>query len=224
MATNQSLGQASEVATSWTLSTAVEKMTEAPEVIMLKIGEYETSIHKSLLIHFSEYYRLTLCGPFLEATTQQVDPIDDLFDKTTLQTFIGWIYTGETNFDATDVLHITSAVELYIFADRYAIPALRQILLQWLNDSHDPTSTSYQDVPLPPQAAVVLAFDNLPEKDDLCIALAHIYARAWVPAKEVALIGYPAAFGHLVVPLTAKLRTEFWRSRLDPDEDDFMFA
>ncbi|KAF2224467.1 hypothetical protein BDZ85DRAFT_102846 [Elsinoe ampelina] len=211
MASTNVTGQANEIATSWTLSTAVEKMTEASEVIMLKIGDYETSIHKSLLIHFSEYYRLTLCGPFLEATTQQVDPIDDLFDKASLQTFTGWIYTGETNLNAGIFSHLTAAFDLYLFADRYAIPALKKVLCRLLVITYDPKNISCQHYSRLPEAAVLKALDNLPESDDLCAAIVDICARLQISNGEASLTGYPEAFKRLVVKRKVELRVEATR-------------
>ncbi|KAI4762066.1 hypothetical protein E4T52_05709 [Aureobasidium sp. EXF-3400] len=100
-----------------------DAITKSPKTIELvsKEDQVVVSVHKKLLCFFSSYYHAALNGKFLEAHKKRFEV--DLSGEH-LQGFTRWLYTGEAMEDAL--------VELYIFADRVDIMALRRDVISEL--------------------------------------------------------------------------------------------
>ncbi|TKX21073.1 BTB/POZ domain-containing protein 21 [Elsinoe australis] len=186
---------------------------EGSAIVSLKLGLYEISVHKSLLIHFSEYYRPVLTGSFAEADSQKIDPINSHFQRATLQHFLCWIYTGETNLSTNKASDVNTGVDLYIFADRYKIPALRIAIKDFLATALPTTLGETLRQPLPPQEVVENIFNNLDVDDGLCNLIAEVFATHWKPWSSVAkhagpaLDSFPAAFVNKLAIQLANIRT-----------------
>ncbi|KAH0382039.1 hypothetical protein KCU92_g6634, partial [Aureobasidium melanogenum] len=81
------------------------------------------SIHKDLLVFYSDYFRAAFNGSFTEATEGRIELLDvqqDLF-----QDFHGWLYTRKLLED----LGWFRLVDLWIFGDRFQVPLLQNCVM-----------------------------------------------------------------------------------------------
>ncbi|KAF4549806.1 Hypothetical protein D9617_20g028620 [Elsinoe fawcettii] len=209
-------GVGSEPASSWVLFTVSTTITESPVITTLRLGDFETAIHKALLVHFSGYYHAALCGNFAEATTQQIDPIDDIFRYSTVESFVAWMYTGNLTLEPTRECDVFTAVQLYIFADRYVVPALKYIVTHWMKAFFDtsPGHNLILNYSLPSRLVVDFAYEHLLPEDNLCVKLIQIYACYWTPPENkdndqpsnTDLADFPEVFRIGLLPALARLR------------------
>ncbi|KAG9518825.1 hypothetical protein KCU93_g8297, partial [Aureobasidium melanogenum] len=81
------------------------------------------SIHKDLLVFYSDYFRAAFNGSFTEATEGRIELLDvqqDLF-----QDFHGWLYTRKLLED----LGWFRLVDFWIFGDRFQVPLLQNCVM-----------------------------------------------------------------------------------------------
>jgi hypothetical protein len=86
---------------------------------------FKVQVHKALLCHYSAYYRAALLGGFQEASSTYLDL---KMQRADAEIFIQWLYSGRLSFRSLD-LNIDDMIQLYIFADRVDIPALRRQIM-----------------------------------------------------------------------------------------------
>jgi hypothetical protein len=100
-------------------------------------------VHKGILIRRSAFLRAALTGTFKEATEGTVTLQED--SPKVFGVFVSWLYTGklENTVDEIPTPYGSNRLaELYIFADRYDVPILR-------NDAIDALVTTRQNLQIP---------------------------------------------------------------------------
>lgn len=79
-------------------------------------------VHKALLCHYSSYYDAAINGPFQESKSEYFEL---KLSKGCAEVFMRWLYSGEVG-DRINGPLICELIDLYIFADRVDILALRR--------------------------------------------------------------------------------------------------
>ncbi|KAH0038579.1 hypothetical protein KCU78_g1471, partial [Aureobasidium melanogenum] len=133
---------------------------------------FQALIHKSLLCFFSQYYRAALQGGFLEAGRKSVVLELDIED---CQYFVGWLYSGQL----PDVPMPGHLFELYIFADKTDVLALRRaIMTKIIRMEHKMMPTFHE---------IAVALDSLPSTSPLYRWLLDTCVHHWVSKYPIAV-------------------------------------
>ncbi|KAG9568788.1 hypothetical protein KCU71_g7233, partial [Aureobasidium melanogenum] len=130
---------------------------------------FQALIHKNLLCFFSTYYRAALQGGFLEAGNKSV--ILEL-DFENCQYFIGWLYSGRL----PDVPMPGHLFELYIFADKTDILALRRAIMTKIMKMEHKTMPTFHEI--------AVALDSLPSTSPLYHWILDTCVHHWTGSKE----------------------------------------
>lgn len=103
-------------------------------IVVLKVGseKEEIRIHKGLLCKASPYFRAALQGGFKEAQAQTIEWPEE--DPKIVKLFQTWLYSRVIEFDAKpfDGSAWFISIDLYAFADRYHLPALKDSVIDIL--------------------------------------------------------------------------------------------
>lgn len=88
-------------------------------------------LHKGVLVFYSDYFRASLDGDFEEAHNKHIHLSSDDVDFETFRIFRGWLYTRVIHDNGKDGkdLSYTTIVKLWIFADAYWVPMLKNLCL-----------------------------------------------------------------------------------------------
>ncbi|KAF2499051.1 hypothetical protein BU16DRAFT_261072 [Lophium mytilinum] len=131
-------------------------------------------VHCDLLCECSTVFRSGFMGGFKEAS-DRIMKLDDT-SQSTMQLFMQWLYNDELkpilekSTSDRETFHENDLLDLYIFGDRYNIPALRRGVMCIFRDSTN-NNGKYVTLDL-----VIRAYDNLPEDAPLCHWLAFVFA------------------------------------------------
>jgi hypothetical protein len=113
-----------------TLTVVSAAITSSLEFVELASNEDNTVllIHKDLLRLYSPYYAAAFNGSFIEAQQKRFEVE---LSSEALKSFVAWLYTGE-------LTHHTAHcdVDLYIFADKVNILALRRLALDNITEQN----------------------------------------------------------------------------------------
>lgn len=118
-------------------------------------------VHKGILIRRSAFFRTALTGTFKEATEGTVTLQED--NPKVFGVFVSWLYTGKLENTVDEIptpCGSNRLAELYIFADRYDVPILR-------NDAIDALVKNRQEIPHIPILSFRMVYDATPPKDPL---------------------------------------------------------
>lgn len=91
--------------------------------IVVGPAKKDFTIHKELLVFYSDYFRAALNGSFVEASDRKIELLDveeDLF-----QNFHAWIYTRKLVSDHDEPLDMLELINLWVFGDRFQVPMLQ---------------------------------------------------------------------------------------------------
>ncbi|KAH0342078.1 hypothetical protein KCU81_g5959, partial [Aureobasidium melanogenum] len=81
------------------------------------------SIHKDLLVFYSDYFRAAFNGSFTEAAEGKIELLD--VDQEVFQNFHAWLYTRKL----TEPLSWKLLVHLWVFGDRFQVPLLQNCVM-----------------------------------------------------------------------------------------------
>ncbi|KAG9653090.1 hypothetical protein KCU95_g1301, partial [Aureobasidium melanogenum] len=81
------------------------------------------SIHKDLLVFYSDYFRAAFNGSFTEATEGRVELLD--VEQEVFQNFHAWLYTRKL----LEPLGWCLLVDLWVFGDRFQVPLLQNCVM-----------------------------------------------------------------------------------------------
>ncbi|KAJ4295562.1 hypothetical protein N0V90_007575 [Kalmusia sp. IMI 367209] len=159
-------------------------------LVTIIVGENKTAftIHASLLINSSEFFRAALQGGFSEAGTKTITFHDE--SPTTIQLFKHWLYHEQfPDLEKGDNLEMWQLfegpndrgatkshqlVELYVFAEMYQVSYLKGNILRALYKHVFIESPAYR-WKLPRGQTLHYAFDHLPAGAPLLRLLADAY-------------------------------------------------
>lgn len=141
-------------------------------MIRLSVGSKSCLVHTRLLCHYSTYYQAALLGSF--DNKLPLATIDGISSET-FDSFVRWLYRGVVEYDDSqshaEDARVDNLLALYVFADRFDFPALRDEIIidlhiQIVND----------DKYLPSPAQVNFIFEHLPPSAGLCKLVVEFYA------------------------------------------------
>lgn len=138
----------------WTAEAVGNIITTSTKMLTCRAeGDFNMPIPEDLLCHFSRYYTALLRGNFSEAGQQNVTLE---LDASQAKWFVTWLYSGRFPED----LDYPNLFQLYIFADKTDIPALRKDIMTHIHKrSHRSGSPTIKDA--------VETFDILPKSSGL---------------------------------------------------------
>jgi hypothetical protein len=168
---------------------------------------WKAHVHKSLLCHYSTYYKAAIYGQFHEATHNHFDLG---LNKNCTEWFVRWLYSGE--FGNGDPCPDTKdLVRLYVFADEKDILGLRRAVMTRLTQM-DPEFWSY--------CSIALAINSLPPSATLYKFIVEWYTNHWYYSEsenspeECKVL--PKEFFHLVMSELASRANRLPRSGTKP--------
>jgi len=148
--------------------------------VIVEVGPEGLKYHvqAAFLTHYSEYFSKALNGPWKEAEDKVVRLVD--IDPDVFSLFIEWLYTQ--NMPSDEVLWANKfdpddnmwKIQLYVFADRFAVLSLRTSLNRKI---------SLED--FWPHAAIIYAFDNLPPTNPILDLFVDLHYATWTSPKRV---------------------------------------
>lgn len=136
-----------------------------------------------LLCNSSEYFRGAFKGGFREAEdrTTTVDT-----NVNTMQIFMGWLYSQRLESPEPTMerfpewyLHRTHLLNLYVLADRYDFPELRNEVMRIIEVQYGLSGVNKL-----PVSFTTLAFEMLPASSCLCRWLIQYFAHFWNPEQD----------------------------------------
>ncbi|KAH0337375.1 hypothetical protein KCU81_g8111, partial [Aureobasidium melanogenum] len=138
----------------WTVEAVGNIITSNSKMLKCKAsGDFNILIPEDLLCYFSRYYDALLRGNFSEAGQ---DNVTLELDAMQAKWFVTWLYSGRFPED----LDYLTLFQLYIFADKADIPAMRKDIMTHIHKrSHRRTGPSVEDA--------FEAFDVLPKSSGL---------------------------------------------------------
>ncbi|KAH0007171.1 hypothetical protein KCU78_g11908, partial [Aureobasidium melanogenum] len=138
----------------WTAEAVGNIITTKPKMLKCAAsGDFNVLIPEDLLCYFSRYYTALLRGSFSEAGQ---DNVTLELDGSHAKWFVTWLYSGRF----PDDLDYPTLFQLYIFADKTDIPAMRKDIMTHIHKrSHRKGN--------PPVEDAIEAFDKLPKSSGL---------------------------------------------------------
>ncbi|KAL6716042.1 hypothetical protein ACLMJK_007004 [Lecanora helva] len=149
--------------------TAEHKFCDVPTVKLL-VGPDKAAftVHRNQLCEASPFFKAAFMSEFKEGAEQEMELPED--DVTIVDLFVQWIYTGQCRFstrfelllrlptlamdDEEECFH--EPIRLYIFSDRYSVPALRKHVLERLLTYAKNTGFNFR----PPKSIVEYVYEN----------------------------------------------------------------
>jgi hypothetical protein len=99
------------------------------DLVTLVIGsaKKDYTVHKDLLIFYSDYFRAAFDGSFVEATERKMD----LFDvkEQTFEDFHTWLYTRKLASEDDEPLTWRDLIDFWIFGDRFQVSMLQNCVM-----------------------------------------------------------------------------------------------
>ncbi|KAF1988016.1 hypothetical protein K402DRAFT_403204 [Aulographum hederae CBS 113979] len=150
---------------------------------------YIRQVHEDLLCFHSPYFRKAILGRFQEIE-DRVIVLEDT-DPNLLATYMDWVYFGTlpdieeavesmTEDGFLEFPYENAILALYIFADRYDTPKLREDVVRSFYNVYvhwGPTKPPYFSL-------VITAFTTLPESSPLLHFLETLFAARYIPALD----------------------------------------
>jgi hypothetical protein len=106
-------------------------------VVTIIIGpdEKEFTVHKDLLVFYSDYFRVAFNGSFIEATEKKIDLFD--IDHKVFEYFHAWLYTRKLIPENNEPLKWADLIGLWIFGDRFQMPMLQNCIMDEIFAMYD---------------------------------------------------------------------------------------
>jgi hypothetical protein len=159
----------------------------SPDEVIVEIGPERVKyrILASFLIHYSEYFRRALAGAWKEASERVVVLGSDV-KPCIFNLFIEWLYTQKLPASSPDWRRIADLVhpysvstkllrlKLYVFADRFVVPSLREQLNRAIVNDYDSDCPALEEY-----ETINYAFHNLPLTDPLLDLFVDRYFMVW---------------------------------------------
>ncbi|KAI4936770.1 uncharacterized protein J4E92_001495 [Alternaria infectoria] len=162
---------------------SVTSQQSAPANVIIEVGPDGNKyyVQKAFLVHYSEYFSKALSGTWEEAKNGVVTLTDVLPGVFNL--FVEWLYTQHLPSNYSQIADGTTSNEqkwmlrLYVFADRFAVAALRTAMNRaMVKKFNKPSPAPYQ--------SVIYAFDNLPSTDPLLDLLVDTAFVTWYSSRD----------------------------------------
>jgi hypothetical protein len=98
-------------------------------VVTLVVGpdKKEFTVHKDLLVFYSDYFRAAFNGSFVEATDRKIDLFDA--NQEAFEHFLTWLYTRKLASDDEQPLGLIALVDLWLLGDRFQVPMLQNCVM-----------------------------------------------------------------------------------------------
>ncbi|KEQ69509.1 hypothetical protein M436DRAFT_67171 [Aureobasidium namibiae CBS 147.97] len=90
----------------------------------------EFTVHRDLLVFYSDYFRAAFNGSFIEATNKKIDLLD--VNQEVFEHFITWLYTRKIASDDDQYLGWDDLVNLWVFGDQFQVPMLQNCVMDEL--------------------------------------------------------------------------------------------
>ncbi|KAI4629163.1 uncharacterized protein J4E87_003424 [Alternaria ethzedia] len=161
-------------------SAAARSGSEANAIIEVGPDRMKYHVQKAFLVHHSDYFHKALSGTWKEAEDGVVTLVD--VEPAIFNLFVEWLYTQQLPSSRSDYRRVADAnfsedvckIRLYVFADRFAVPALRTAMNRQIVGERDVTSGLCWGV-----TQIAYAFDNLPTSDPVLDFLVDQYYTEW---------------------------------------------
>ncbi|KAI8934199.1 hypothetical protein NX059_008948 [Plenodomus lindquistii] len=153
-------------------------------MVTVKIGadQKHYHVHQALAMHYSDYFRCALESKRFEEGKTGIVTLTDI-ETYTFEAFAYWLYRQalpkvedwEEEFEA--IYNTERAmIELYIFANRFLVPELMDIMSRLLFDSCKNSYISAE--------GINIAFEHLHCDDPMLRLLVDAYVLSWNPALD----------------------------------------
>jgi hypothetical protein len=98
-------------------------------VVTVVIGSTKKSftVHKDLLIFYSDYFRAAFNGSFIEAIDKKINLLDT--DQKAFEHFYAWLYTRKLASEDDKPLSWDNLFDLWVFGDRFQVPLLQNSVI-----------------------------------------------------------------------------------------------
>ncbi|KAG9747963.1 hypothetical protein KCU73_g7214, partial [Aureobasidium melanogenum] len=98
-------------------------------MVTLVIGssKKDFTVHKDLLIFYSDYFRAAFNGSFSESTASKIELLD--VKKKVFENFHTWLYMRKLSTEDDEALDFRPLVDLWIFGDRFQVPMLQNCVM-----------------------------------------------------------------------------------------------
>lgn len=142
-------------------------------------------IFEIFLTHHSEYFKRALAGIWRE-TSDNIVVLENDVEPSTFNLFVEWLYTQELPAMSpdwrriADPLHPYSVsakmlrLKLYVFADRFVVPRLREQLNRAIVNDYDSDCPALEEY-----KTITYAFHNLPPTDPILDLIVDRYFMVW---------------------------------------------
>lgn len=131
-------------------------------IIFILVGpeKVKFGVHQGVLVQRSPFFQAALTGKFKEAMEGRIILHDG--DPDVFAVFVSWLYTTklENMVDETSSCTKVRLIKLYLFADRYDVPILR-------NDVIDALYKNWKEDPRLPISYFQEVYDTTPPRDPL---------------------------------------------------------
>lgn len=158
-----------------------------PDKVTVEVGPKRVEYHlsKAFLSHHSEYFKRALAGIWRESSDRTVVLGSDV-EPSTFNLFVEWLYTQTLPAMSpdwrriADPLHPYSVsakmlrLKLYVFADRFVVPALRAQLNRAIVNDYDSDCPALEEY-----ETITYAFHNLPSTDPILDLMVDRYFMVW---------------------------------------------
>ncbi|KAJ4324390.1 hypothetical protein N0V94_001287 [Neodidymelliopsis sp. IMI 364377] len=160
---------------------------DTPDEVVIEVGPDRVlyCVRETFLSHYSEYFRRALAGAWREASERIIVLGSDV-KPCIFNLFVEWLYTQKLPTlppdwrRIADPLHPYSVsakmlrLKLYVFADRFVVPLLREQLNRAIVNDYDSDCPALEEY-----ETVNYAFHNLPPSDPLLDLIVDRYFMVW---------------------------------------------
>ncbi|KAH6639456.1 hypothetical protein C7974DRAFT_131865 [Boeremia exigua] len=158
-----------------------------PDKVTIEVGPERVQYHLSeaFLSHHSEYFKRAFAGIWREAAERTVVLGSDV-EASIFNLFVEWLYTQTLPAMSPDWRRIADPVhpysisakmlrlKLYVFADRFVVPRLREQLNRAIVNDYDSDCPALEEY-----ETITYAFYNLPSTDPILDLIVDRYFMVW---------------------------------------------
>ncbi|KAJ4994280.1 snare domain-containing protein [Stagonosporopsis vannaccii] len=185
-ATAQSISQPANIQEEPPLHSTLARLA-VPDTVTIEIGPEPVTyqVFEIFLSRYSEYFKFALAGTWRETSDRTVVLGTDV-ESSTFNLFVEWLYTQTLPAmppdwrRIADPLHPYSVsakmlrLKLYVFADRFVVPKLRQQLNRAIVNDYDSDCPALEEY-----ETITYAFLNLPSTDPILDLIVDRYFMVW---------------------------------------------
>ncbi|KAG9526778.1 hypothetical protein KCV07_g271, partial [Aureobasidium melanogenum] len=98
-------------------------------MVTLVIGssKKDFTVHKDLLIFYSDYFRAAFNGSFSESTASKIELLD--VEEEVFENFHTWLYMRKLSTEDDEALDYRPLFDLWVFGDRFQMPMLQNCVM-----------------------------------------------------------------------------------------------